>query len=130
MFGVNKTTILGYLGNPPEIRTMPNGDTVANISVATIESWTDKATGERKEVTEWHRIVFYRGQAEFCREYLKKGSLVYIEGRLKTRKWQDKNGQDHYTTEIIGSDLKIIIDKNKSKDSTPNLTDDSNDIPF
>lgn len=130
MFGVNKTTIVGYLGNPPEIRTMPNGDTVANLSVATSESWTDKATGERKEVTEWHRIVFYRGQAEFCREYLKKGSLVYIEGRLKTRKWQDKNGQDHYTTEIIGSDLKIIIDKNKSKDSTPNLTDDSNNIPF
>lgn len=130
MFGVNKTTIVGYLGNPPEIRTMPNGDTVANLSVATSESWTDKATGERKEVTEWHRIVFYRGQAEFCREYLKKGSLVYIEGRLKTRKWQDKNGQDHYTTEIIGSDLKIIVDKNKSKDSTPNLTDDSNNIPF
>ena len=130
MFGVNKTTIVGYLGNPPEIRTMPNGDTVANLSVATSESWTDKATGERKEVTEWHRIVFYRGQAEFCREYLKKGSLIYIEGRLKTRKWQDKNGQDHYTTEIIGSDLKIIVDKNKSKDSTPNLTDDSNNIPF
>ena len=130
MFGVNKTTIVGYLGNPPEIRTMPNGDTVANLSVATSESWTDKATGERKEVTEWHRNVFYRGQAEFCREYLKKGSLVYIEGRLKTRKWQDKNGQDHYTTEIIGSDLKIIVDKNKSKDSTPNLTDDSNNIPF
>lgn len=130
MFGVNKTTILGYLGNPPEIRTMPNGDTVANLSVATSERWTDKTTGERKDVTEWHRIVFYRGQAEFCREYLKKGSLVYIEGRLKTRKWQDKDGQDHYTTEIIGSDLKIIIDKNKSKDSTPNLTDDSNNIPF
>lgn len=130
MNGINKVTIVGYLGNPPEIRTMPNGDTVANLSVATSESWTDKTTGERKEVTEWHRIVFYRGQAEFCREYLNKGSLVYIEGRLKTRKWQDKNGQDHYTTEIIGSDLKSLSAKDKSKDSTPNLTDDSNNIPF
>ncbi|WP_431197298.1 single-stranded DNA-binding protein, partial [Streptococcus pneumoniae] len=76
------------------MRTMPNGDAVANISVATSESWNDRNTGERREVTEWHRIVFYRRQAEICGEYLRKGSQVYVEGRLKTRKWQDQNGQD------------------------------------
>ncbi|OOF53729.1 single-stranded DNA-binding protein [Rodentibacter genomosp. 2] len=108
MAGVNKVIIVGYLGNDPEIRTMPNGDAVANISVATSESWTDKNTGERRELTEWHRIVFYRRQAEICGEYLKKGSQVYVEGRLRTRKWQDQNGQDRYTTEIQGDMIQML----------------------
>ncbi|OOF79646.1 single-stranded DNA-binding protein [Rodentibacter ratti] len=108
MAGVNKVIIVGHLGNDPEIRTMPNGDAVANISVATSESWTDKNTGERRELTEWHRIVFYRRQAEICGEYLKKGSQVYVEGRLRTRKWQDQNGQDRYTTEIQGDMMQML----------------------
>lgn len=108
MAGVNKVIIIGNLGNAPEIRTMPNGDQVANISVATSESWTDKNTGERKEITEWHRIVFYRRQAEICGQYLKKGSKIYVEGKLKTRKWQDQNGQDRYTTEIQGEALQML----------------------
>lgn len=108
MAGVNKVIIVGNLGNDPEMRTMPNGEAVANISVATSESWTDKNTGERREVTEWHRIVFYRRQAEIVGEYLRKGSKVYVEGRLKTRKWQDQNGQDRYTTEIQGDVLQML----------------------
>ncbi|QLB43037.1 single-stranded DNA-binding protein [Mannheimia pernigra] len=108
MAGINKVIIVGNLGNDPEMRTMPNGEAVANISVATSESWTDKNTGERREVTEWHRIVFYRRQAEVCGQYLRKGSQVYVEGRLKTRKWQDQNGQDRYTTEIQGDVLQML----------------------
>lgn len=108
MAGINKVIIVGNLGNAPEIRTMPNGEVVANITVATSESWNDKNTGERREVTEWHRIVFYRRQAEICGQYLQKGSQVYIEGRLKTRKWQDNNGQDRYTTEIQGDVLQML----------------------
>lgn len=108
MAGVNKVIIVGRLGNEPEMRAMPNGEAVANISIATSESWTDKNTGERREVTEWHRVVFYRHQAEVCGEYLHKGSQVYIEGRLKTRKWQDQSGQDRYTTEIQGDVLQML----------------------
>lgn len=108
MAGVNRVIIIGHLGNDPEIRTMPNGEQVANISVATSESWTDKNSGEKKTQTEWHRIVFYRRQAEICGQYLQKGSQVYIEGRLKTRKWQDNNGQDRYTTEIQGDNLQML----------------------
>ena len=114
MAGVNKVIIVGHLGNDPEIRTMPNGDAVANISVATSESWNDRNTGERREVTEWHRIVFYRRQAEICGEYLRKGSQVYVEGRLKTRKWQDQNGQDRYTTEIQGDVLQKLGARNQA----------------
>jgi len=108
MAGVNKVIIVGNLGNDPEIRPMPNGEAVANITVATSESWNDKNTGERREVTEWHRIVFYRRQAEVAGEYLRKGSKVYVEGRLRTRKWQDQNGQDRYTTEIQGDVLQML----------------------
>ena len=108
MAGINKVIIVGNLGNDPEIRTMPNGEAVANISVATSESWTDKNTGERREVTEWHRIVLYRRLAEIAGQYLRKGSQVYVEGRLKTRKWQDQNGQDRYTTEIQGDVLQML----------------------
>ena len=108
MAGINKVIIVGFLGNDPEVRTMPAGDLVVNISVATSESWTDKNTGEKKEVTEWHRIVIYRKLAEIAAQYLHKGSQVYIEGRLKTRKWQDNNGQDRYTTEIQGDNLQML----------------------
>ena len=114
MAGVNKVIIVGHLGNDPEIRTMPNGDAVANISVATSESWNDRNTGERREVTEWHRIVFYRRQAEICGEYLRKGSQVYVEGRLRTRKWQDQNGQDRYTTEIQGDVMQMLGGRNQA----------------
>ncbi len=114
MAGVNKVIIVGHLGNDPEIRTMPNGDAVANISVATSESWNDRNTGERREITEWHRIVFYRRQAEICGEYLRKGSQVYVEGRLRTRKWQDQNGQDRYTTEIQGDVMQMLGARNQA----------------
>lgn len=119
MAGVNKVIIVGHLGNDPEIRTMPNGDAVANISVATSESWNDRNTGERREVTEWHRIVFYRRQAEICGEYLRKGSQVYVEGRLKTRKWQDQNGQDRYTTEIQGDVMQMLGARNQNAGGYP-----------
>ena len=105
MAGVNRVIIIGHLGNDPE---MPNGEQIANISVATSESWTDKNTGEKKTQTEWHRIVLYRRLAEIAGQYLTKGSQVYIEGRLKTRKWQDSNGQDRYTTEIQGDNLQML----------------------
>lgn len=108
MAGINKVIIVGHLGNDPDMRTMPNGEAVANISVATSESWTDRNTGERREVTEWHRIVFYRRQAEICGEYLRKGSQVYVEGRLRTRKWQDQQGQERYITEIQGDNLQML----------------------
>lgn len=108
MSGVNKVIIVGRLGNDPEMRTMPNGDAVANISVATSEVWNDKMTGERREVTEWHRIVLFRRNAEVAGQYLRKGSQVYVEGKLKTRKWQDQNGQDRYTTEIQADSLTML----------------------
>lgn len=113
MAGINKVIIVGNLGNDPEIRTMPNGEQVANITVATSESWTDKNTGERKEQVEWHRIVLYRRLAEIAAQYLRKGSQVYIEGRLKTRKWQDNNGQDRYSTEIQCDNLQMLGGRNQ-----------------
>lgn len=108
MAGVNRVIIIGHLGNDPEIRTMQTGEQVANITVATSESWTDKNSGEKKTQTEWHRIVLYRRLAEIAAQYLHKGSQVYVEGRLKTRKWQDSNGQDRYTTEIQGDNLQML----------------------
>jgi single-strand binding protein len=120
MAGINKVIIVGHLGNDPEMRSMPNGEAVANISVATSEAWTDKNTGERREVTEWHRIVFYRKLAEICGQYLKKGAQVYIEGRLRTRKWQDQNGQDRYTTEIQGDVVQMLGTRSQSADGANN----------
>lgn len=136
MSGVNKVIIVGFLGGNPEMRSMPNGDAVTNVSIATSETWIDKISGEKKEKTEWHRVIFFRRQAEIAAQYLKKGSLVYIEGQISTRKWQDKNGQDHYTTEIFGSDLKMLNTKDNNQDSQPKpqktevLPDDSDNIPF
>ena len=120
MAGINKVIIVGHLGNDPEMRSMPNGEAVANISVATSEAWTDKNTGERREVTEWHRIVFNRKLAKICGQYLKKGAQVYIEGRLRTRKWQDQNGQDRYTTEIQGDVMQMLGTRPQSADGANN----------
>jgi single-strand DNA-binding protein len=106
--GVNKVTIVGNLGNDPEVKFMPSGGAVANISVATSESWKDKQTGEQKEKVEWHRIVFFNKLAEIVGEYLKKGSQVYVEGSLRTRKWQDQSGADRYTTEIVASNMQML----------------------
>lgn len=119
MAGVNKVIIVGRLGNDPEMRTMPNGDAVANISVATSEVWNDKNTGERREVTEWHRIVLFRRSAEVAGQYLRKGSQVYIEGKLKTRKWQDQNGQDRYTTEIHADSLTMLGGRSDNENGSP-----------
>lgn len=99
--GVNKVILVGNLGNDPEIRYMPNGGAVANITIATSESWRDKATGEQREKTEWHRVVLFGKLAEVAGEYLRKGSQVYVEGQLQTRKWQDQSGQDRYSTEVV-----------------------------
>ncbi|AWK80895.1 single-stranded DNA-binding protein [Photobacterium damselae subsp. damselae] len=99
--GVNKVILVGNLGNDPEVRYMPNGGAVANITIATSETWRDKATGENREKTEWHRVVLFGKLAEVAGEYLRKGSQVYIEGQLQTRKWQNQQGQDQYTTEIV-----------------------------
>ena len=106
--GVNKVILVGNLGQDPDVRYMPNGNAVANISVATSETWKDKNTGEQQEKTEWHRVVLFRRLGEIAGEYLKKGSKVYIEGRLQTRKWQDQNGQDRYTTEIVGDNMQML----------------------
>ncbi|MBK5912984.1 single-stranded DNA-binding protein [Rhodocyclus purpureus] len=108
MASVNKAIIVGNLGRDPEIRYLPNGEAVCNVTVATSESWKDKNTGEKKEMTEWHRVVFYRRLAEIAGQYLKKGSSVYIEGRIRTRKWQDKEGQERYTTEIEANEMKML----------------------
>ncbi len=108
MASVNKVILLGNLGRDPETRYMPNGEAVTNISIATSERWKDKQTGEQQEKTEWHRITFYRRLAEIAGEYLKKGSSIYVEGKLETRKWTDKDGKDRYTTEIIASDLRML----------------------
>lgn len=106
--GINKVIIVGNLGQDPEVRFMPNGGAVANFTVATSETWKDKQTGEQKEKTEWHRIVMYQRLAEIAGEYLKKGSKVYLEGRLQTRKWQNQQGADQYTTEIIVNDMQML----------------------
>jgi single-strand DNA-binding protein len=106
--GINKVILIGNLGTDPEVRYMPTGGAVANLTIATSESWTDKTTNEKKENTEWHRVVIYQRLAEIAGEYLRKGSKVYIEGRLRTRKWQDQQGVERYTTEIIANELQML----------------------
>lgn len=105
---LNKVTLIGNLGADPEIRFMPSGGSVANIRLATTRRWKDKQTGERKEATEWHRVIFFNRLAEIAGEYLKKGSQIYVEGRLQTRKWQGQDGQEHYTTEILGEEMHML----------------------
>ena len=149
--GINKVILVGNLGNDPETRYLPSGGAVTNISVATSDSWKDKQTGQPQERTEWHRIVFFNRLAEIAAEYLKKGSKVYLEGSLRTRKWQDKSGQDRYTTEIVAGEMQMLdsrgagldvagfeqvrqesAEKNLSHSEKANLTDNisDDDIPF
>ncbi len=106
--GINKVILIGNLGQDPEVRYTQGGSAVANVSIATSESWKDKQTGEQQERTEWHRVVFFDRRAEVVGEYLKKGSKVYIEGRLQTRKWQDKEGHDRYSTEVVANDMQML----------------------
>jgi single-strand DNA-binding protein len=106
--GINKVIIVGNLGGDPETRYMPSGSAVTNITVATNESWKDKQTGEQKDRTEWHKVAMFNRLAEIAAEYLRKGSQVYIEGKLRTRKWQDKSGQDRWTTEIIADEMQML----------------------
>ncbi|MEB4590305.1 single-stranded DNA-binding protein [Candidatus Thiothrix sp. Deng01] len=108
MRGVNKVILVGTLGRDPEVKYMPSGGAITNVSVATSEQWKDKQTGEKKETTEWHRVVFFNRLAEIAGEYLRKGQQVYIEGSLRTRKWQGQDGQDRYTTEIVASDMQML----------------------
>jgi len=108
--GINKVILIGNLGADPETRAMPSGTTVANLRIATSESWRDKQTGEQQERTEWHRVALFGRLAEIAGEYLRKGSQVYIEGSLRTRKWQDKQGNERYSTEIVGNELQMLAD--------------------
>ena len=112
--GVNKVILVGNLGNDPEMRGMPSGGSVTNITIATSENWKDKQTGQPQERTEWHRVVFFNKLAEIAAEYLKKGSKVYVEGSLRTRKWQDQSGQDRYTTEIVAREMQMLDSRDKA----------------
>lgn len=106
--GINKVILIGNLGQDPEVRFTPSGTAVANLNLATSDTWMDRQSGQRQERTEWHRIVLFNKTAEIAQQYLKKGSKVYIEGRLQTRKWQDQNGQDRYSTEIVANDMQML----------------------
>ena len=144
MASVNKAIILGNIGKDPEVKYTASGEAICNITVATSESWKDKQTGEKKELTEWHRISFFGKLAEICGQYLKKGSHVYVEGSIRTRKWTDKEGQDRYTTEIRGDEMKMLGaaptggQRQQSEDvqppakakPKPSFDDLGDDIPF
>ena len=106
--GINKVILIGHLGRNPDAKFLPNGDTVANITVATSDSWKDKQSGEQRESTEWHRVVFFRRLAEIVNQYLTKGAKVYIEGKLQTRKWTDNNNVERYTTEIVANEMQML----------------------
>lgn len=120
MAGINKVILVGNLGKDPEVRYLEGGTAVANFPIATSENYTDRSSGEKKTITEWHNIVLWRGLAEIAEKYLKKGNQVYIEGKLRTRKWQDKDGHDRYTTEIVGDSMQMLgrKDDNSSSDSS------------
>jgi len=119
MAGINKVILIGRLGSDPEVRYTPSGVAVANFSIATSEEWKDKDSGERRERTEWHRIVAWRRLGEICGEYLSKGKQVYIEGRLQTRDWEDRDGNKRYTTEIIASDVQFLGTRDSSEPTRP-----------
>ena len=124
--GINRVILVGHLGQDPEVRYMPNGNAVANFSVATSETWKDKQTGETRDRTEWHKIVVFGKLAEIAGEYIKKGTQVYLEGQLQTRKWQDQSGQDRYTTEVVinplGGTLQMLGSRENSADDSGNST--------
>lgn len=144
MSGVNRAFIIGNCGQDPETRYMPSGGAVTNVSIATSEKWKDKQTGESKEKTEWHRVVFFNKLAEIAAEYIRKGTQIYVEGQLQTRKWQDKQGTDHYSTEIIGRSMQLLGGRPDGGSSTarpqsqsqsqgyqaPPIDDFEDDIPF
>lgn len=119
MASVNKAIIVGHLGRDPEMRTFPSGDQVANVTIATTDKWKDKQTGEQKEATEWHRVVFNGKLAEIVGQYLKKGSLVYVEGSIRTRKWTDQSGQEKYSTEIRADQMQMLGGRPDSVESRP-----------
>lgn len=119
MASVNKVMLIGNMGKDPDVRYMPSGKAVANVAIATNERWKDKNTGEKQERTEWHSVVFYSPLAEIVSQYLRKGSSVFVEGRLQTRKWQDKEGKDHYTTEIIANELMMLGGRSERTESSP-----------
>ena len=125
--GINKVILVGNLGKDPDMRYTAGGDAVANLSIATSESWNDNQTGEKKEKTEWHRVVFFRRIAEVCGEYLKKGSSVYIEGSLRTRDWEDDQGNKEYTTEIIGREMQMLGGRRSEEnmDQSPQMNSSS-----
>jgi single-strand DNA-binding protein len=123
--GVNKVILIGNLGADPEVRYMPSGSSVANLSIATHDSWKDKQTGELQERTEWHKVSFFDKLAQIAGEYLKKGSKIYIEGSLRTRKWQDQSGNDRYTTEIIANTMQML-DSKELKSKNNDFSDNSN----
>ena len=114
MSNLNLAQLIGRLGADPEVRYTAGGDAIANLRIATSEKWRDKQTGDLQESVEWHRVVFFKRQAEICEQYLRKGSLVYVSGQLRTRKWQDRDGQDRYTTEVRGFDMKMLGGKGDS----------------
>ena len=118
--GINKVIIVGNLGADPDSRAMPSGNAVTNISVATSESWNDRDTGEKQEKTEWHRVVFFNRLAEIAAQYLKKGSQVYVEGKLQTRKWEDKEGNERWTTEVVANQMQMLGDRMSNDMSNDN----------
>lgn len=135
MRGVNKVILVGTLGKDPEAKTFANGGMITKVSMATSESWNDKATGERKEVTEWHNIVFQNKLAEIAQQYLRKGAKVYVEGSLSTRKWTDQNGQERYMTEIKAMNMQMLGDKGDGQarpvaQQSSRIPDDDLDLPF
>ena len=122
MRGINKVIIVGNLGADPDSRAMPSGNAVTNISVATSESWNDRDTGEKQEKTEWHRVVFFNRLAEIAAQYLKKGSQVYVEGKLQTRKWEDKEGNERWTTEVVANQMQMLGDRMSNDMSNDNAS--------
>lgn len=140
MAGINKAILVGRLGSDPEVRYTPSGVAVANFSIATSDEWKDKDTGEKKERTEWHRIVAWRRLGEICGEYLAKGRQVYVEGRIQTRSWEDKDGNKRYTTEIVATDIQFLGGRDSSDTARPQVSTtkdfqgvpgpEDDDIPF
>lgn len=126
MAGVNKAIILGRVGKDPELRYTPTGDAVCSTSIATSEQWKDKTTGEKQERTEWHNVVLFRKIAEIFGAYVRKGDQIYIEGKLQTKKWQDKNGQDRYTTQIVANEIKLLGSKQHGIDQESQQSDAGN----
>ena len=120
--GINKVIIVGNLGADPDSRAMPSGNAVTNISVATSESWNDRETGEKQEKTEWHRVVFFNRLAEIAAQYLKKGSQVYVEGKLQTRKWEDKEGTERWTTEVVANQMQMLGDRMSNNMTSDNAS--------